>query len=627
MNKSSKAAQKPVKKRYLTGRIKFQATFLLLIVFFIPVVLGFSYFVDRAIDETEENSMILAEKTTQQITADLYSFHTILLNTSEYFSNEEWILEILDREYIDDSKLKKANMSKIKNRFMEADSLDSGIIIGAIYTNTGQFFNFYTGDRKRNDFYDPFPEDRIHQLEALGINDPSHFAKLVWTPMKENILLPEKAGDPRMDMVVIGSRRTFHRYLGRYLNTHIFIIPEKRIYEKYSPYLRDHQTVWILDASGNLVSSSDLDYLQGKALPEIVAQNVLNGGETCFSYRIDGVKQLVSYTKDSENGWYTVMEFPAISASQYIWDLFRRFIVVFFLFVILFIIGIILFSNQISKPLEKMIASMKYVTKGEFVPAPESLKKNEIGEITRYYNAMVDQLRELIEMEYERDKRSRELESKVLIGQINPHFVYNTLETIVWKANQAKLPEIGMIASQLGKLLRSSVKNEEFIVTVAQELEQTMIYMDIQKIRYKEKLTVEILPFPEMIKSYRVLRMVLQPMIENAIVHGMIGKNHVLRITVALETKDDSLCIYIRDNGAGMSKERLEAVRSHIYDSSGGEKEISTTGSGIGIKNIQERMRLYFGPEYGLQIDSTQGEGTIITMRMPLITQDETFSF
>lgn len=620
---------KQKKKRYnLSGKLKYQAAFLLLVVFVLPVLLGFSYYVDVTISEMERSSMELSEKTTQQISAELSAMHNNLLNISEIFSNDEWLLSLLARNYSESSTLKKANMRQIKNRFIEADSLDSGFLIDAIYTKEGELFNFYTADRKRYEFYDPISEDQMLLLESLDITDPDTFAKLIWHPVQENILSPEVTGNPRQDRVLIGSRRTFHRYLGRYLNTHIFIVPEWEIFEKYSAFLRENQTVWILNEEGTLISSSDQAYLEEKPLPKEIIERIGDAYESAsFTSRSEGIKQLISYTKDTRTGWYTIMEVPAVSVSQYIIGLFQRLMVVFLLSVVLFSIGIVIFSRQISKPLEKMVDSMHKVSRGEFIPVPNITRKNEIGEITRYYNVMVRDLERMIEEKYEKDKKSRELEAKVLVGQINPHFVYNTLETIVWKANQAKLPEIGVIASQLGKLLRSSVKSDDFVIPISQEIEQTMIYRDIQKIRYKEKLNIEILSFPETWEGDKVLRLILQPCIENSIVHGMRGNRHVLNITVEIKREEDSLFFIVKDNGIGMPQERLSNIRGYINSTKTAPRAIKTTGSGIGLKNIQERLHLYFGALYGLQIDSSPDGGTTVTIHMPLIPPEKTFSF
>jgi len=608
--------------RALGSKIKYQFTLILFFCFLLPILFGFDFFIEKTLSDTRENSMRLAEKTTQQISSSVSMIQMNLSVVSEHYANDEKLLEMLDWDYSGNPVRKRANMVQMKNRFLETDPLNLWNYIGAIYTNEKELFNFYTREKESTLFYDPVPSEKIEMLENLNITDKDHLAKMIWYPMQENIFLSEKSGDIRQDHILLGSRNTYHRYLGRYLNTHIFVVPEQCIFDLYSPYIRENQTVHILDGEFQLISSSDTDYLENKPLPEGLIEALQKGEASSFSLRMEGKEQFVSYVQNENTGWYTVLEISAHYESQFVLRLFRNLMIVTILCVVLLSIIMLLFSNRISKPLEKMVNSMKQVSMGTFTPVPESDCQNEIGEITRFYNEMVKNLEYLIENNYEKDKKSRRLEAKVLVGQINPHFVYNTLETIVWKANQANLPELSAIASQLGKLLRLSVREEGVFIPLSQELMQTKIYMDIQNIRYKEKLSFEILPFPKELEACKVVHMILQPCIENAITHGMRGQEKTLKITVEIKAEDDMLHFIISDNGKGMEKERLAEVNEHIVGKNGAK--FMTEGSGIGIKNIQERIALYFGERYGVSIQSELGKGTRVSILMPLVSGENT---
>jgi hypothetical protein len=210
-----------------------------------------------------------------------------------------------------------------------------------------------------------------------------------------------------------------------------------------------------------------------------------------------------------------------------------------------------------------------------------------------------------------KEKHNRDLEIKVLMGQINPHVVYNSLETIVWKANQAKLREIAVIASQIGKLLRLSVSSGETMRTLEQVIHHLKIYVDVEKIRYKEKLEFEILPFPDAFLAYKVPPLLLQPCVENAVMHGMKPGASVLHIKLSVEQQDGVLYFRVEDNGSGIKPERLEKIRKGQY--------FETRGSRIGIKNIQERLKIFFGKDYGLTVESEEGVGTTVTVKVPVL--------
>jgi sensor histidine kinase YesM len=209
-----------------------------------------------------------------------------------------------------------------------------------------------------------------------------------------------------------------------------------------------------------------------------------------------------------------------------------------------------------------------------------------------------------------KEKHNRDLEIKVLMGQINPHVIYNSLETIVWKANQAKLPDIARIASQIGMLMRLSITSSDTMKTLEQVIHHLRIYVNVEKIRYKEKLEFEILPFPDEFLDYKVPPLLLQPCVENAVMHGMKPGATVLHIKLLIEQRGKNLFFRIDDDGSGIKSEKLEKVRKGQY--------FETRGSRIGIKNIQERLRIFFGKDYGLTIESVEGEGTTVMVKVPV---------
>lgn len=605
-------------------RLKYQFIALVLVGLLVPVILVFVFQVNFAIRENKESSQLVTAKTAEQISETLDGMHQILYNTSDIFANDENILTALNRDYADNISLKRASMAQIKNRFLEMDVFNPVFSIGAIYTAEGQLFNFYTGPAVRQDgltyaFDDPVSDEVAGWLDGFSIDTQDKLAILHWYGLQPNLFQKEVTGDARRDNILLGSRRTFHRHLGNYLNTHIFIIPEQEIFNQYSSYLREEgQQVFILDEEKRVISSTEVAYLEGQTMdPALLAQLAAHGAGS-FSVHTGGAEQLVSYTCSEKTGWYSVVVTPAQTVTEPFWTLFKNMLAAFVVLIACFLVGMVVFSQHISTPLWGMIQSMRQVQKGNFVPAPANNYKNEIGQITYYYNRMVSRLKKLIEDEYEYERHSKELETRVLMGQINPHFMYNTLETIVWKANQAKRPDIARIASQLGHLLRLSVKIDTLTIPLAQEIEQTGLYIEIQKMRYKDRLDFEIMPFDEGLNSLQVLRLILQPSVENAIVHAMRPDSTPLHIRVQVAAEADKLTIQVRDDGIGMEPARLTEVLEYIRGKGKAEKFL-TSGTGIGIRNIHERIVLYFGESYGVDMVSTPNVGTTIRITMPIL--------
>ncbi|RKP57239.1 sensor histidine kinase [Cohnella endophytica] len=265
-------------------------------------------------------------------------------------------------------------------------------------------------------------------------------------------------------------------------------------------------------------------------------------------------------------------------------------------------------SQRVSKPIKRLQDSMKEVEKGNFdihVMVPKSI---EIGRLARAFNIMVGKIKELMSQVVHDQEQKRKSEINALQAQINPHFLYNTLDSIVWMAESNKSKEVVLMTSALAKLFRASISKGEELVSIRTEMEHIANYLMIQKMRYKNKLDYEI-DIGDTVYDYKTIKVILQPIVENAIYHG-IKKKHgpgLIRIT-AEETAAD-IHIHIEDNGNGMDEEKLKSLLLPARD--------AEEGRGVGVRNVHERLMLYFGPEYGLSYNSKLGEGTKVTFRIP----------
>jgi two-component system sensor histidine kinase YesM len=292
----------------------------------------------------------------------------------------------------------------------------------------------------------------------------------------------------------------------------------------------------------------------------------------------------------------------------------NEFIFKILFFVILFIISIFVFiSAKISKPIKKLEQSMKMVEKGQFDINIDVTGEYEVVQLSKTFNLMVSRIKELmnqIELEQEAKRKS---ELNALQAQINPHFLYNTLDSIVWMAENEKSQDVITMVTALAKLFRISISRGKTIITVQQELEHARNYLIIQKVRYKNKFEFKI-DVQEEALQYKTLKLILQPIIENSIYHGIEYMVDEGFIEISVKVVKDKLLYQISDNGLGIKPELLKNILA--YESH------NKSGSGVGVKNVHQRIQLSFGKEYGLEIESELEEGTIVKIWVPLIKEE-----
>ena len=229
---------------------------------------------------------------------------------------------------------------------------------------------------------------------------------------------------------------------------------------------------------------------------------------------------------------------------------------------------------------------------------------------------MVSTMRHLMDdiVRQEGEKRRSELE--VLQSQINPHFLYNTLDSVIWMTESGQQTEAIQMVTSLARLFRISLSKGKSIIPLADELEHARHYMNIQQIRYKNKFTTEIAARPGTEGLY-TLKLIIQPLLENAIYHGMASAEDdgLIRVTAYREGED--LLIDVEDNGLGMRPE----LAASLLDED--RPEVRTKGSGIGVRNVHQRVGLTFGEGYGLAIFSEPDEGTLVRIRLPALDREE----
>jgi two-component system sensor histidine kinase YesM len=260
---------------------------------------------------------------------------------------------------------------------------------------------------------------------------------------------------------------------------------------------------------------------------------------------------------------------------------------------------------------------MKRFQKGSFQERIEIRNRDEIGDLSLGYNSMVANIKQLIDDSYILQIKEKEAELNALQAQINPHFLYNTLEMIYWEAEAANQTHIGEMVISLSRLFRLSLNRGKNYTSVAQEKEFIENYLILQKLRFKDDLEYTI-QIEDNILEFTVLKLILQPFVENAILHGFGKKRGKVRISIQGMLREDHLYFKIEDDGIGMDPIILQNI---LEDETENETNTSQESGGFAIKNINKRLELYFKDNYSLKFTSELGKGTTVEILIPFNDQ------
>jgi len=275
----------------------------------------------------------------------------------------------------------------------------------------------------------------------------------------------------------------------------------------------------------------------------------------------------------------------------------------------------IFISNSISKPVKELSFITNQVAQGDLTVRSHIKNGAELKILSDSLNIMIEKLSDLIETVKIEQSNLRETEIKLLQEQINPHFLYNTLDTIIWLAESGKQEDVVEVVGSLSKYFRTSLSKGKDLVTLRDEETHVCSYLQIQKVRYGDILEYET-DFPKELSLCRIPKITLQPLVENALYHGIKNKRTKGKIKVIGRKENDKVIIKVIDNGLGMTPERLRQVTENMQRKSENEKDF------YGLYNVNERIRMIFGPDYGLSIQSNYEEGTEVTVCLPCLITD-----
>jgi Predicted signal transduction protein with a C-terminal ATPase domain len=376
--------------------------------------------------------------------------------------------------------------------------------------------------------------------------------------------------------------------------------------------------LWLMNRSGEIIYHTDNEKI-GEIDTELPKYPLLNGSFRKGSGRNGAI---ISISESGMHDWILVHSIPLKYLTERTDWIRNVTIFMFFCIVLLTSALSISLSLKLTRPLVKLSRLMRQVELGRFHVDLNIQSKDEIGMLARSFNSMISTIRELIEKNFEIRLRQKESELYALQSQINPHFMYNTLETINMAVEEGKSTTVVDMVTLLGRMLRFSVSNRSRFVRISEEVQHMNDFLTIQKIRFKDRLIIESAQKTG-IDSYYTPKFILQPIVENAVKYGLETRK-TLRIHIRIgrelgaRSGEEDLVFRIRDDGPGISHHRLEELeRSFRSDN------LIARDSEFGLSNVNARIVMMLGNDYGLQLHSTHGQGTDVIIRIPILTEKD----
>ncbi|GGH37214.1 sensor histidine kinase [Paenibacillus segetis] len=524
----------------------------------------------------------------QTMARDIYRDSDLASNTSYFLEHpyEEYVKYRLDRFY-SDSGTTSDPVQVFRNRVEDDSDITSLMLYSAaqqylyVYNNTQ--FKIISTNAARS-----FVPDAMYSEEASNISIPN-----IW--IRESIDLPES---PMFSVRVPINNNVSLRNIGQLL----VYFNSNKIWGSLDNYKDKFKgTILVLSSTGDVIFDSSGIYY-GNKYPYAEQINTV--------YDNDVTKEGMSITKLTDiQGGYTVLSLVPKNELAASYRGIRNTILMISSICILFAILISsLFINNFAKRTHSIIQFTRKVKNGDLNARVTEIREDELGQISKSFNEMLEELNLYIDRVYKAEIKQKHTEIAALEARVNPHFLYNTLEVIRMRAISQGASDVGEMIYSLSVLFKSYVQQKPRY-TLKDELEACRMYLELFRIRYKDKFTYQIL-CDKKLENKIVLKMSLQPIIENYILHGMRTDwtDNQIRITVTDE--NEYLCVEVRDNGQGIHPERLAQIKEGLLHP-------DIYSGSFGIRSIHERLKLLYGRMYGVDIESELGKGTVVTIWFP----------
>ena len=370
---------------------------------------------------------------------------------------------------------------------------------------------------------------------------------------------------------------------------------------------------YLQNTEGKIITSSDYDAMKKFQVDPAFSIERSKKENAWQETTLNGSRLLVGSRKVQGTDWMLVSIIPyeeILSAGNTIRK--QMLALLFVLATVAYIMAYYI-SGSNTKRIRQLIRKMRKAQKGDLEMIKLSPSRDEIGELMENFNFMIQKIEVLIKDQYKSGQEIKTAELKALQAQINPHFLYNTLDLINWTAIKNKVPEISSLVKSLSMFYKLSLNKGRDIVSISDELEHVKLYVDIQNRRFENRISLHI-NVDEEILGYYILKTILQPIVENSIMHGILEKEDKSgNINITGMQASGSIILKVHDDGIGMDKETIEDILNSASDEN----------HGYGVRNINNRLSLYYGQEYGLTYRSESGLGTGVEIRIPAVNEPQ----
>ena len=411
------------------------------------------------------------------------------------------------------------------------------------------------------------------------------------------------------DILVLG-RRIYEQYSQSRVIGYTLISIDEKIFSKtvLEPVgLADSSNIMYMNMDGMVLSSWDRNVSLGQTVDPELLENIqekLPARKASFSIHKDGEEQLVTYIFNKNLNQLFVYTMPYHYINSEVYVMLRRILIVAFLLVVLCIGIVAMVYLGITSPIRSMLDFCKELSRGNLSVRIFDEHKDELSDLSKSMNHMADTIWHLMEQQKDQEKKKREMELQMLQYQLNPHFLFNTLNSLRFVAAMHKDQIVSDGIQALSSLLQNTLTNKNEYITIKEELENLQNYFSILRIRYAGSFEYSFHVEDDELLTCLVPKLILQPLAENSVMHGSSDDGSVMEIQITLWEENGHIVIELNDDGKGFEVTQ-ESLAPH--------KERRK----IGISNVNDRIQLNFGREYGLHIDSHPGEGTTCTLTLP----------
>jgi two-component system, sensor histidine kinase YesM len=575
-----------------------------LVIFFPLIILGFFTY-NTATSSLKAEVSKYSIEVVQQLNDNIDNTISELDRILSVLATDEDVLKILNKDRKRSLVKRIADDEIMNNKINNMVSFRTNIAGLYIFSFNGEVYNYKEANNSIQLGYTFVATHWYETMKTLNLTKlllPTHIQEDILSsgPKKQVFTLIRKINDidtkKNLGNILIDIDMTTFQNAWANIN--------RRNYSELA--IIDNNKSTIFNTNEKLVSTQ----LKGDYIDRILKEK--NG---TFITDVIGNSSLISYNTSKSTNWTVISIIPLTDIYQNINNLQYIIVSTVIFFIVVSFIIVVLISRSITKPISTLRLLMKRVESGNFNVSIPVRNMDEVGELSLSFNKMISKINNLIQTVYETQLLKKEAELNALQTQINPHFLYNTLQIIDLIAEEEGISEISSVCQSLSRIFRYSIKGSE-VVSLSFELDHIKDYILIHKLRFADKFDV-FYDIDESLYDKKMIKLLLQPLVENALFHGIENKKGKSILTISAKLIEDLIELVVEDTGIGMDEQQLEQLKESLNEEVESSQIDGYSRRSIGIKNVNSRIKLYFGEKYGITVDSKLKVGTKVTVTIP----------